>query len=219
MAAMALPASKALPPPKPMTRSHRSRLARATPRRTTSRSGSPSTAKGTAPTSSSRKASNNRFARAASRPLPPAHGVRILWPAGLPGRLRPRQKSSGGGGNSKPTGFPPVHHFSSGGWRLVNFTLTRGPAIMGATAPRHFIMPGLLMFCLRLRVAIGFDDDKEGGSIRLLHQIEAGDARFLQTFPRIGDGGLLKRRHAFGLDGYVNMDNEHKTFSAAWVCP
>ena len=59
-------------------------------------------------------------------------------------------------------------------------------------------------------IAIGFDQDEAGWVVGLLEAIEAGDARFLETFARVGEGGLLEGFDALRLDMDVNVNNEHR---------
>src|ERR1019366_7914145 len=74
---------------------------------------------------------------------------------------------------------------------------------------RNRIPPGLVMLCFLVSGggfggAIGFYEHEAREIISLLGEIEAGDARLLETLARIGDGGLFEGLHILRL--HMNLD-------------
>ncbi len=130
-AAMALPASRALPPPKPMTRSLPAVLTAATPSRITSTVGSPETANNATCCASRTRRSGSSAAAGrpltirALRPIAAARGPICRSTPG-PKRMRPAVA------NSK---F--IYQPASSGKRLAYLMLVRGSAIIPATVSRQ----------------------------------------------------------------------------------
>src|SRR5208283_4847909 len=84
----------------------------------------------------------------------------------------------------------------------------------------ELVMFGFLVPSRRLGVAIDFDQDETGRVGRILEAIEAGDARLLETFPRVGQGDILEGCDGLWFDLDMNMHNEHKLLpkpAAKWA--
>jgi hypothetical protein len=94
---------------------------------------------------------------------------------------------------------------------LPYFTLVRGSAIMFV----HGITPGRVMagfFVGRGSVgsAVGLYKDEFRWVILLLHYVERGNSRLLDTGPGIGKSSLFESFNRLGLDSNLNMHNEHE---------
>ena len=58
--------------------------------------------------------------------------------------------------------------------------------------------------------AVDFNEEEVGGLIVLLEEVEAGDAGLMQAGAGVGDGGVFERLDVFGLDGDMDMNDEHR---------
>src|SRR6185369_12705740 len=61
--------------------------------------------------------------------------------------------------------------------------------------------------------SVGLDQDEARGVILLLGEVKPGDARFLQAFAGVGDGGLFERLNVLRLHPDTNVHNEHGILS------
>ena len=59
-------------------------------------------------------------------------------------------------------------------------------------------------------VVVGFNEDEPGRIIGLLNHVKPGNARFLNTIPRIFDRRLAKFLDTLRPDMDVNVDDEHR---------
>src|SRR5579883_2679214 len=216
MAAMALPASNALPPPKPMTSSHRSCFAKWVPRSMLLKSGSPATEKTTALMPASRKHSSNRSARAGLRPVTTRARAPNSFASGPMSRSVPAPKTI------------LVAVANSKRMRQLVQRVRREKILKFHTRSRfghHWrdsVTPGLIMarfFVLRrrFRVAVRFHQQETRRVILLLQNIEARDARFADACLRVGQRRFLECLDELSLHMDLHLDNEHG-FSFVFRC-
>src|SRR5882762_2919641 len=197
---MALLASNALPPPKPITNSHCWRFASRTPCSTVSTSGSPKTEDVNASRPWSRKSPSKPSARLGSRPVTTS-------------ALRPNCFASDPVSRTVPT--PKmirvgVANSNRIGKHVRKFLARARLSHHGRDGiPPGLVMFGFLMCRRRAGRAIAFHQDKSRGLILLLENVEPGNARLLETFLRIGNGGPLKSLHRFRFYVNVNMNDKH----------
>src|SRR2546429_1671697 len=223
---MALPASMALPPPNPMTKPHFSARANRAPRTTRSMIGSPEMENEAEemPLSSS-NASNGR---ARSTPLP------VTTSARSPNSLatNPTSRSAPAPkmirvavANSKRIVLlPRCTHTASAARKALPAGIVRkyvgefhARARFGHHR-RHGIAPFGVMRSLfvcrrRVRVAIDFDEHETVWVVRVLDDIKAGNARFLDAVARVLECGLPERLDALRFHMNLDMDDQHDLFS------
>jgi len=61
----------------------------------------------------------------------------------------------------------------------------------------------------RFDAPVNLNEQEPGRVLLLLQQIKGGDAGFLQTKPRIGEGGLAKGFDVFRFNVDMDMNNQH----------
>ena len=61
----------------------------------------------------------------------------------------------------------------------------------------------------RCDAPVNLNEQEPGGVLLLLQQFKSSDAGFLNTEPRIGEGGLAKGFDAFGFNVGMDMNDQH----------
>src|ERR1035441_4450866 len=210
MAASALPASMALPPPMAITRSRLSSRAYAAPPRISSTVGSLGTVKGAQETPAASSWAARGAARSRETPVTRRARRPMAAAAGATSRAMPSPKRMCVAvANSNRMAVLPA--FVGG----VDVGVSRAGARLHHHVHGHggpsLVVRGFLMLRGRFGVAIDLDQNEARRVVRLLQDVETRNARLLHAVAGVFQGGPPERFDVLGFDVNEDVRSEEHT--------